>query len=76
MNESLLNMKGITKRFPGILALDSVDFDVPKGEIRAIVGKNGAGKSTLIKILTGIYTPDSGSVEIEGKHFKIGSAHV
>ena len=69
MNESLLNMKGITKRFPGILALDSVDFDVPKGEIRAIVGKNGAGKSTLIKILTGIYTPDSGSAEIEGKHF-------
>jgi ABC-type sugar transport system ATPase subunit len=69
MDKSLLKMKGITKKFPGILALDSVDFDVPKGEIRAIVGKNGAGKSTLIKILTGIYTPDSGDVMIGEKSF-------
>jgi len=62
-------MNGISKKFPGVIALDSVDFEISKGEVRAIVGKNGAGKSTLIKILTGIYKPDKGNIIIDGKSF-------
>lgn len=69
MNNSMLIMNGISKKFPGVIALDSVDFEVSKGEVRAIVGKNGAGKSTLIKILTGLYKPDKGNIIIDGKSF-------
>jgi len=65
----MLIMNGISKKFPGVIALDSVDFEISKGEVRAIVGKNGAGKSTLIKILTGIYKPDKGNIIIDGKSF-------
>ena len=60
--ENILEMIGITKEFPGVKALDRVDFCVKKGEVRALVGENGAGKSTLIKILTGIYKKTSGSI--------------
>ena len=56
----LLQMAAISKRFPGVVALDSVDFDVSAGEIVALVGENGAGKSTLMKILAGIHRADSG----------------
>lgn len=59
-------MVGITKKFPGVIALDNVNLGVRKGSVHAIVGENGAGKSTLMKILSGIYTPDSGSILIEG----------
>ncbi|GAC1469981.1 MAG: sugar ABC transporter ATP-binding protein [Chloroflexota bacterium] len=62
----LLEMDGITKTFPGVLALRAVDFDVLPGEVHAIVGHNGAGKSTLIKILTGAYSKDSGTIELGG----------
>lgn len=64
---SLLVMRGINKSFPGVRALQSVDFDVRPGEVHAIVGHNGAGKSTLIKILTGAYTKDSGQIMLNGQ---------
>src|SRR5262245_9691122 len=55
-------MSGISKRFPGVTALDSVQFSVKRGEVLALIGENGAGKSTLMKILAGIYKPDSGTI--------------
>ena len=58
----LLELKGIRKEFPGVVALDGVDFAVDAGEIRALMGENGAGKSTLIKVLTGVYAPDGGTI--------------
>ncbi|GBE21849.1 MAG TPA: sugar ABC transporter ATP-binding protein [Actinobacteria bacterium] len=63
----LLEAENVTKRFPGILALDHLSFKVRAGEIHALVGENGAGKSTLIKVLTGLYSPDEGTIEIDGK---------
>jgi len=67
VTESILEMQGINKHFPGVQALKDVDFSVLKGEIHALVGQNGAGKSTLLKILSGVYHADSGSVKIDGK---------
>lgn len=69
----LLTLHGVTKRFGGVTALDSVDFDLRRGEIHALLGENGAGKSTLIKILGGIHVPDSGTIGIEGKQVRIHS---
>ena len=63
----LLEMRSITKRFPGVLALSEVDFDVRKGEVHALVGENGAGKSTLMKIFSGVYERDSGEVIFKGQ---------
>lgn len=65
----VISMRGITKRFGGVVALDGVDLDAYAGEVLAIVGDNGAGKSTLIKILTGVYQPTSGHIELDGKRF-------
>lgn len=65
--QSLLQMRGVTKVFPGVQALQSVDFDVRRGEVHALVGHNGAGKSTLIKILTGAYAKDGGRIELGAK---------
>jgi ribose transport system ATP-binding protein len=62
----LLSVRGLTKRFPGTLALEGLDLDVRRGEIHAILGENGAGKSTFIKILAGIYPADAGVVTLEG----------
>ena len=67
MSKTLLEMKGITKRFPGVIALNNVDLKVNSGEVLAIVGENGAGKSTLIKIMSGAYQQDEGQVFFEGK---------
>jgi ABC-type sugar transport system ATPase subunit len=64
---SLLRMRGVTKSFPGVRALDGVDFDVRPGEVHALVGENGAGKSTLMHILAGVQQPDSGSIDFAGQ---------
>src|SRR5574344_2895682 len=66
-NSILLSMKNITITFPGVRALQDVNFTLNKGEIHALMGENGAGKSTLIKVLTGVYTRDSGEIFREGK---------
>jgi ribose transport system ATP-binding protein len=66
-----LAMRGIYKDFPGVRALDDVDFSVKLGEVMALVGENGAGKSTLMKILTGVYTKDAGEILIEGEDAQI-----
>ena len=58
----LLSMHNITKTFPGVLANDDVSFDVHNGEVHTLLGENGAGKSTLMKILFGLYSPDSGEI--------------
>ncbi|MBS1705281.1 MAG: sugar ABC transporter ATP-binding protein [Armatimonadetes bacterium] len=65
--ESLLQLQGLEKRFPGTVALDHVDFDLYEGEVHALMGENGAGKSTLIKALTGVHPPDSGTMSLQGK---------
>ena len=67
MGEVILTMKEIDKSFPGVHALDHVNLEVRKGEVLALMGENGAGKSTLMKVLTGIYTKDSGTITYEGK---------
>ena len=66
MTEKLINMVGITKSFPGVQALQKVDFDLLPGEVHCLVGENGAGKSTLMKILSGAYKADEGEIQIEG----------
>lgn len=65
--ETILEMKKITKIFPGVRALDEVDFNLRKGEIHALIGENGAGKSTLMKALLGMYEIDGGEIWFKGK---------
>src|SRR5215831_13077382 len=60
-------MRGITKRFPGVLANDAIDFEAAAGEVHALLGENGAGKSTLSNILTGLYRPDEGEIDLYGE---------
>ena len=73
MGETILTMKGIDKSFPGVHALDHVDLEVRRGEVHALMGENGAGKSTLMKVLTGIYTKDSGTIIYEGKEIEFNN---
>jgi ABC-type uncharacterized transport system ATPase subunit len=65
--DNVVSMRGIVKRFPGVLANDHVDFDLRRGEIHALLGENGAGKSTLMNILAGLYRPDAGTILVDGK---------
>jgi simple sugar transport system ATP-binding protein len=69
----LLELRAITKRFPGVLANDDVNFDLRRGEVHALLGENGAGKSTLMNILYGLYTPDGGEILLGGQHIDLGS---
>lgn len=70
----VLEAKNITKKFPGVLANDHVDFDLQKGEIHALLGENGAGKSTLMNILYGLYQPDEGEVTVSGNKMQLNSS--
>ncbi|MBQ5375799.1 MAG: ATP-binding cassette domain-containing protein, partial [Lachnospiraceae bacterium] len=63
----VLEMRDIDKVFPGVRALQGVDFNLNKGEIHALMGENGAGKSTLIKVLTGVYAKDGGTISLSGQ---------
>ena len=71
--ENILEIREISKHFPGVKALDCVSLDVARGEVHAIVGENGAGKSTLMKILGGLYKADSGIISIDGAPVAIKS---
>ena len=71
--EPVLRMQGICKQFPGVTALDSVDFEIRPSEVVALIGENGAGKSTLMKVLGGIHPPDAGSIHIDGSPATIRS---
>ncbi len=74
-NKNLLQLKNINKSFPGVVAVDNVDFDVKYGEVHALVGENGAGKSTLIKMLGGVFKPDMGEIIFENKRVSFASTH-
>jgi len=71
--EFILSMNNISKTFPGVNALENVDFSLKEGEVHALIGENGAGKSTLIKVLTGVEHPDTGSIELDGKLVQVRS---
>ena len=71
INQKILELINISKSFPGVKALDGVNINLKQGEILALVGENGAGKSTLIKIITGVYQPSEGFIELFGVRTKI-----
>ena len=72
-DDLVLEMQGIRKEFPGVVANDDVSFDVRRGEVHALLGENGAGKSTLMNILYGLYTPDEGQILLNGNPIDLGS---
>ena len=71
--ELVLEARGLTRRFTGVLALSGVDFRLFAGEVHALMGQNGAGKSTLIKVLTGVHPPDAGELRLGGEPIQPGS---
>ena len=75
MSEYVLEVRNITKSFPGVLANDHINLALKKGEIHAILGENGAGKSTLMNIIYGLYDPDEGQIFLNGEEVKIANPH-
>ena len=73
--QPLLEIKGVTKRFLGVRALNNVSLSIEPGEVHAVIGENGAGKSTLMKILAGVLSPDAGTIRLDGKKVEINSVH-
>jgi ABC-type sugar transport system ATPase subunit len=76
MNEALVGVRALDKRFPGVHALKAMDFDLARGELHCIVGENGAGKSTFIKLLSGALKPDSGVIEVKGVRYHEITPHL
>ncbi|NBE06047.1 sugar ABC transporter ATP-binding protein [Paragemmobacter ruber] len=74
MMQPVLRLRGISKSFPGVKALQGVQLDLYPGEVTALIGENGAGKSTIVKVLTGIYQPEEGTIEIDGRGVRLTSA--
>lgn len=72
-NNYILTMENINKAFPGVQALEKVDFTLKRGEVHCLVGENGAGKSTLIKVLTGVFPPDTGKIILDGEEIQTRS---
>src|SRR3954470_15462440 len=68
-----IEMRGITKRFAGVVANDGVEFEAHFGEVHALIGENGAGKSTLMNVLAGLYRPDDGQIRVDGEPVSFGS---
>jgi ABC-type uncharacterized transport system ATPase subunit len=75
LTEAMFSMTGIRKEFPGVIAVDGVDFSADKGEVMGLLGENGAGKSTLMNVLYGLYRMDAGRITIEGKEVRIRNSH-
>ncbi|HIQ08909.1 MAG TPA: ATP-binding cassette domain-containing protein, partial [Anaerolineaceae bacterium] len=75
MNDLALEVRGVTKRFPGVVANDGVNFALRRGEIHALLGENGAGKTTLMNIIYGLYRPDEGEIFVNGQKAEINSPH-
>ncbi len=69
----LLQLQGINKHFPGVHALKDVQFDVRRGEVHALIGENGAGKSTMIKIVSGVYQPETGEIRLDGQRVQFAN---
>ncbi|MCJ2164712.1 MULTISPECIES: sugar ABC transporter ATP-binding protein [unclassified Pseudodesulfovibrio] len=74
-SDNILELRGITKKFPGVIALHDVDLDIKAGEVHVLVGENGAGKSSLIKVLCGIYMPDEGTMRYQGQPYLPQTPH-
>jgi inositol transport system ATP-binding protein len=70
-DELLLEVFGVLKKFPGVVALDNVKFKLRRGTVHALMGENGAGKSTLMKIIAGVYVPDGGELRVKGQPLKL-----
>jgi ribose transport system ATP-binding protein len=73
MMQPVLEVRNVSKSFPGVKALDNVSFHINKGEVVGLIGENGAGKSSLLKVLNGIYQPDEGKVLVDGREITITS---
>ncbi|MGE8487439.1 MAG: ATP-binding cassette domain-containing protein, partial [Paraburkholderia nemoris] len=67
MTQTLLDVRGVTRRFGGLTAVNGVDLSIAEGELVSVIGPNGAGKSTLFNLITGLDTPDAGSVQFDGR---------
>ena len=75
MPEPVLRVEGVSKRFGGVQALKTIDFEARAGEVHGLVGENGAGKSTLVKILSGIHSADAGTIRVHGKRLALARPH-